>query len=145
MTLQNLLATGQLIEHPVDRDEIRRLLDAARRNLQDSRIQQVSLETRYDASYKAIMQSSLAAMMANGYRPNMSSPGHHMTLIQALVHTIGLPAARIRVLDTLRRKRNLSDYTGEDIDDGSVHACVAEAERLLVDVTTWLETNRPHL
>jgi hypothetical protein len=35
------------------------------------------------------------------------------------------------VLDTLRRKRNLVDYTGEDIDEESVLACIQQAEELL--------------
>jgi len=35
------------------------------------------------------------------------------------------------VLDALRRKRNLADYTGEDIDDQSVATCIEEAEGLL--------------
>jgi hypothetical protein len=49
------------------------------------------------------------------------------------------------VLDTLRRKRNVSDYTGEDIDDSSARHCIAEADRLLKDVAAWLRANRPKL
>jgi hypothetical protein len=59
-------------------------------------------------------------------------------VVQGLTHTIGLDAPRVRVLDTLRRLRNVSDYTGEDIADSSVEQCIAEAERLQVDVTNWL-------
>jgi len=36
MTLENLLKTGQLKPHDPDAAEIRRLLEAARRNLKDS-------------------------------------------------------------------------------------------------------------
>ena len=57
-----------------------------------------------------------------------------MTIIQTLTLTLGIEAARMVVLDSLRRKRNLADYTGEDIDDASVAACIAEAERLLRDI-----------
>jgi hypothetical protein len=49
------------------------------------------------------------------------------------------------VLDTLRRKRNISDYTGEDIDDVSVENCISEAQQIIADVTAWLETERPQL
>lgn len=63
MTLKNLLKTGQLKDHPADGAEIRRLLDAARRNLGDARVQKISPETRFDAAYKAIMQAALAALM----------------------------------------------------------------------------------
>jgi hypothetical protein len=145
MSLQNLLKIGQLKEHPPDAKEIQRLLVAAVRNLSDAGVTTISPETRFDAAYKAIMQSALAALMANGYRPDTNRPGHHATLVQTLGLTVGLTHTRITVLDTLRRKRNLSDYTGEEIDDSSVDHCVAEADRLTKDVTAWIKLHRPQL
>jgi len=143
--LQNLLKIGQLKEHPPDAAEVQRLLAAAARNLADARVTTISAETRFDAGYKAVMQAALAALMAHGYRPDTSRPGHHVTVVQGLPLTIGLAPARVKVLDTLRRKRNLSDYTGEDIDDSSAEHCIAEADRLLRDVTAWLKGHRPQL
>ena len=145
VSLQNLLKTGQLKEHPPDAAEVQRLLAAAARNLSDARVTTISAETRFDAGYKAVMQAALAALMAHGYRPDTSRPGHHVTVVQGLPLTIGLAPARVTVLDTLRRKRNLSDYTGEDIDDSSAEHCIAEADRLLRDVTAWLKGHRPQL
>ena len=66
MSLENLLKIGQLKEHPPDAREIQKLLLAAERNLADARVTSISLETRFDAAYKAIMQSALAALMAAG-------------------------------------------------------------------------------
>jgi hypothetical protein len=145
MSLENLLRIGQLKEHPPDAAEIHKLLAAAKRNLADASVREVSPETRFDAAYKCIMQAALAALMAHGYRPDTQRPGHHMTVVQVLSLTIGLDRSRITVLDTLRRKRNLADYTGEDIDDSSAENCRLEAERLLHDVTSWLTDNRPAL
>jgi len=145
VSLQNLLKIGQLKEHPPDAAEVQRLLAAAGRNLADARVTAISPETRFDAAYKAVMQVSLAALMAHGYRPDTNRPGHHVTALQGLTLTIGLAPARVTVLDTLRRKRNLSDYTGEDIDDSSAEHCIAEADRLLQDVTAWLKAHRPQL
>lgn len=145
MSLENLLKIGQLKKHPPDAAEIGRLLAAAERNLADASVREVSPETRFDAAYKSIMQAALAVLMAHGYRPDTQRPGHHMTVVQALSLTIGLARTRVTVLDTLRRKRNLSDYTGEDIDDSSAENCRLEAERLLHDVKEWLEANRPNL
>ena len=51
MTLENLLRIGNLKEHPLDAAEIQQLLDAARRNLRDSRERKISTETRFDAAY----------------------------------------------------------------------------------------------
>lgn len=145
MSLENLLKIGQLKAHPPDAAEVQRLLAAAERGLADARVTAISPETRFDAAYRAVMQAALAALMAHGYRPDTSRPGHHATMVQGLSLTIGLAPVRVKVLDALRRKRNLADYTGEDIDDSSTEQCIAEAEHLLRDVTAWLRANRPEL
>src|SRR5947208_17005238 len=75
MTLENLLKTGQLKPHDPDAAEIRRLLEAARRNLKDSAATNISPENRFDAAYKAIMQSALVAPMANGFIPDTKQTG----------------------------------------------------------------------
>lgn len=131
MSLENLHKIGQLKPHPPDPDEIERLLAAAARAIADARSTVISVETRFDAGYRAIMQVALAGLMSCGYRPDTKRPGHHVTVIQALPLTLGIDSARVVVLDALRRKRNLADYTGEDIDDASVAACIDEASRLL--------------
>ena len=131
--MANLLKIGQLKAHPVDAAEIARLLAAAERGVVDARVESISPETRFDAAYRSITQIGLAALMAQGYRPDTNRPGHHMTIIQTLTLTLGIEARRMAVLDTLRRKRNLSDYTGADIDDASVAACIEAAEKLLRD------------
>ena len=136
--MANLLKTGQLKEHRAGSEEIARLMAAAERSLADARVAAVSAETRFDSAYRAITQIGLAALMTQGYRPDTNRPGHHMTIIQTLTLTLGIEAARMVVLDTLRRKRNLADYTGEDIDDASVAACIAEAEKLLRDMKARL-------
>jgi hypothetical protein len=145
MSLQNLLKIGQLKEHETDRTEIQRLLTAAARALTDSRVQEISPESRFDAAYRAVMQAALAALMANGFRPNTNKPGHHMTVLQTLPTTIGLSNDRLVVLDALRRKRNLTDYTGADIDEVSADACTEQAEQLLNDVRAWIGLHRPDL
>ena len=122
-----------------------RRLDSARRNLNDAGVDVISCETRFDSAYKAVMQLALAAMMANGFRPDTSRPGHHMTVIQSLPHTIGLPPDRMAVLDVLRRKRNLTDYSGGWIDETSMEQCISDANDLLRDVEAWFKEQRPEL
>ena len=143
--MANLLKIGQLKEHAADANEIARLLAAAQRSLADARSGAISAETRFDAAYKAITQLGLAALMAHGYRPDTNRPGHHMTIIQSLTLTLGVAGSRMAVLDTLRRKRNLADYTGEDIDDASVVECIEQAQRLGEDAHAWLRKHRPQL
>lgn len=145
MSLENLLKIGQLKTHPAEAREIEQLLSAARRNLRDARITSISAETRFDAAYKAIMQSALAALMMHGYRPDTNRPGHHMTVVQSLSLTMGIESKRVVVLDTLRRQRNVADYTGDDIDASTAEHCIAEAEKLIDDVVVWRKSKRPEL
>ena len=143
MTLENLLKIGQLKSHVTDRSEVQQLLEAARRNLADADVAAISLETRFDAAYKAIMQLALVALLANGYRAD--SRGHHQIMIQSLPLTIGLSKERMIVLDAMRRKRNAADYLGSYVDHGSVEVCMVQATELLMDVERWLRENRPEL
>lgn len=118
---------------------------AVRRNLQDARLVGISPVSRFDIAYRAIMQCALVAMLANGFRPSTSEPGHHATVVQSLPKTVGLASERVVVLDGLRKKRNLSDYTGADIAEEEAAACVRAAEDLASKVEGWLRANRPEL
>src|SRR6185295_7461848 len=127
MTLANLVATGQLKEHKPDRRQVQQLLEAARILLKDASVKEVSANSRFDAAYNAILQASLAALMANGYRPSTSHGGHHAMAIQSLPKTLGIDGDRIQVLDTLRKRRNRVIYDGAAVDEASVKACRDEA------------------
>jgi len=145
MSLENLLRIGQLKPHRAERSETARLLEAAGRNLVDASNEGNSIETRFDCAYKAIMQCSLVALQASGYRPDNKRPGHHATVIQSLSLTLRVEGARIAVLDKLREKRNLADYTGANLDEVATEACIAHAARLLAELRDWLERQHPAL
>lgn len=134
MSLENLVKIQQLQRHTTNPHEVGRLLQAAMRNLDDSRNETISDPTRFDAGYKAIMQCALVGLLANGYRPSTTSPGHHQTMIQSLGLTLGLGNKDWVVLDSLRKKRNLNDYSGELIEPGAVQACIAQARALHPDL-----------
>ena len=89
MSLDNLI--GKSLESIVpDAGAIRRLLDAAERNIADAHIEGLSNENKFDMAYKAIMQLANISLQASGYRTLTSKPGHHQTMIQSLPKTIGL-------------------------------------------------------
>ena len=108
MSLQNLLKIGALAEHVTDADQVDRMLASAGRSIDDARQESISLETRLDAAYRAVMQVSMVALWANGLRPSKSAPGHHSTMIQSLTHSVGLDNDRMLVLDTFRVKRTVT-------------------------------------
>jgi hypothetical protein len=145
MSLQNLLTIGQLQTHEPDPGGIAKLLQAARRNLADAGIPQVSSDNRFDAAYKCIMQCAMLGLWANGYRTSTSKPGHHQTAIQSLGLTMGVAQQDIIVLDALRRQRNVSDYEGDPVSTATLQACAEQAAGLLEHVENWLRTHRPDL
>lgn len=132
MTLQNLLAIRQLQEYSADPAAVRKLLDAARRNLADARVTEISADNRFDAAYKCLMQCAMLGLWANGYRTSTSKPGHHQTAIQI-------------VLDALRRQRNISDCEGDPVSEATLSAGLDEARKLLAHTERWLRDHRPDL
>lgn len=145
MSLQNLLAIGRLQAHQPDAAGIAKLLQAARRNLSDAGIAQISADNRFDAAYKCIMQCAMLGLWANGFRTSTSQPGHHQTAIQSLGLTMGVAQPDIIVLDALRRQRNVSDYEGDPVSAATLQACVDQSAKLLAHAEGWLRTNRPDL
>jgi hypothetical protein len=142
MTLENLARIGRLKAHAADEREIARLLESADRALRDAAIAQLSTDARLDLAYKGMMQAALTAMLASGYRPSTSEPGHHQLMLQALPKTIGATPERVRVLDAFRKARNQSDYHGASVSDAVAHECVEEARRLLADVRRSIAARR---
>ncbi|MBX9753828.1 MAG: HEPN domain-containing protein [Pseudomonadaceae bacterium] len=144
MTLENLLGLS-LEAVQADALSIRRLLEAAGRSLNDARLPTISSEGRFDMAYKAIMQAANAALQANGYRTLTSKPGHHQTMIQSLPRTIGLEPTTMVLLDTLRKQRNVIDYSGDVVSASMAAEAVKQAELLLARVECWLRENKAHL
>jgi hypothetical protein len=145
MSLLNLLAIGRLQPHQPDAAGIAKLLQAARRNLADAHVAQVSADNRFDAAYKSIMQCAMLGLWANGYRTSTSQPGHHQTAIQSLGLTMAVAQPEIIVLDALRRQRNVSDYEGDPVSTATLQACIVQAAQLLSHAENWLRAHRPDL
>ena len=124
---------------------IERLLVAAARNLADASVIEISRENRFDAAYKAILQSANAALQASGYRTLSSKPGHHQTMLQLLVKTAGVERETVIVLDALRRQRNVVDYSGDLVPESAVCECVSQAENLIKQVHHWISTHYPDI
>ncbi len=141
MTLENLSKIGRLKPHSPARAEIQRLLAAADASLKDAQLKENSASSRFDMAYKSLTQAALVALMANGYRPSTSEPGHHQTILQTLPKTVGLAAARVKLFDVFRRARNAADYEGEPVEDSKLAECIGAARDLLAEVRAWLKAN----
>ena len=60
-------------------------------------------------------------------------------MIQSLPVTLGVSRETMIVLDALRKKRNINDYSGDLLDPESLRVCILEAEALLATTFTRLQ------
>jgi len=144
MTLTGLLGTS-LEQITPDKDTVRRLLEAARRQIADAKVKAISAETRFSSAYTAIRMLADVGLHANGYRTLTSRPGHHQTAIQTLPKTLGVDSGTLIRLDKLRKQRNLTEYTGDLIPDSALAECIACAESLNAVAVGWLQEHAPNL
>jgi hypothetical protein len=127
--LAKLAELGHLKAEAYSEPEFRSLVDSARKRLADAKNETLSAESRFDLAYNASHSLALAALRSHGYRSNKS----RALVFQALAHTVGMDAAKWRVLSKCHDLRNLAEYEGQTEVD----------ERLLADllrITTELDT-----
>ena len=126
--LTKLAELGHLKAEAYSESEYRNLVDSARKRLTDARNKTLSPESRFDLAYNASHSLALAALRSSGYRSNKS----RVLVFQTLAHTVGMDAAKWRVLSKCHDLRNLAEYEGQTEVD----------ERLLLEllkVTSELE------
>lgn len=137
--LVNLQRTGQLDAVPFSVALLEKMLNVAQCRPKDAKRIENSIETRFDCAYTAIRAIADAALLKQGFRTSTSKPGHHQTTLQCLVHTLEVTPSTVRVLDALRKQRNLSDYDGESITQSVLTECLDQAESLLATAIKTLK------
>jgi hypothetical protein len=144
MVLETLHGRG-LQQEPTDSAEIARFLTKIDSKLADCLSNSISLDTRFDIAYEALLQCGLAALRAHGLRPD-SRGGHHVMALQTLPTTIGFPKEKIRILDEFRKQRAAGLYDGSfNPSEAELHALVDTAVGLRQTLATWLKENKPDL
>lgn len=144
MTLETLIGKG-LQHEPASQAEIARFRAKIATKLNDAENTALSQDSRFDIAYEALLQLGLAALRANGYRPD-SRGGHHVLALQTLPTSIGYPKEKIRLLDEFRRQRGLGLYDGSFNPSATeVAALIQEAHNLRQHFETWLTSTHPEL
>jgi len=144
MTLNDWLEKGWLVRHRPDRREIRELLAIADRAIADAEVKGISPDARLSIAHNAALQLAVAALAATGYRAGREA--HHYRAIQSLAFTIGTSSDLVDQLDSLRKKRNISDYERAGaVSDHEAKEMLALAKTLRETVTAWLKNNHPEL
>lgn len=130
LALDNLVKIGTLKAESCNQAEFDGLLGAGAANLKDAVLPGLSPESKFDLAYNAAHAISLAALRWHGYRSE-----NRFAVFQALEHTVGLPAAKWRVLDKAHRDRNLAEYEGTfDIDEALIGESIKIANEVLAKV-----------
>lgn len=137
--LLNLAKIGQLEPVPLSPELVRRMLASARQRLRDAQLTQNSPETRFDCAYTTIRIVADMGLHLQGFRTSTSKPGHHQTAIQSMSQTLGVDDATVRVLDGLRKQRNVSDYDGEPVTEAALLECLRQAQGVLGRVEAVLK------
>jgi hypothetical protein len=144
MTLENLIGKG-LQHEPYSAEEIRRLCLKIATKLADAQNVDISLDSRFDLAYEALLQIGLAALRANGLRPD-SRGGHHVMALQTLDTTINYPREKLRLLDIFRRQRAAGLYDGSfEPSEAEVQALLAALTELKAHFENWLSNKHPDL
>ena len=128
--LDNLVRIRQLKSEAPARSELEGLIRSGNARLKDARLENLSLDSRFDLAYNAAHAFSLAALRWHGYRSE-----HRYTVFQCLEHTVNLPAEQWRVLDQAHRKRNIAEYEGYlDVDRSLVEALIRVTQEVATRV-----------
>lgn len=135
INLLNLAKIGQLDPVPLSMAVVKRMLLTAQQRMRDAELTQNSPETRFDCAYTAIRALADIGLHLQGFRTSTN----HQTVIQSLAHTLDVDAATVRVLDGLRKQRNLVDDDGEGVTAAALRECLEQARVLRVRVEKTLE------
>lgn len=141
MNLKDLLNQGKLRAHKTSKKEINNLLAIARRDIKDSKVEDLSSDRRFACAYNAVLQLATIFLYCKGYKPE--GTGHHFTMFQAMKIIMGNNYyALADYFDSCRSKRNITDYdyTGA-ISESEAEELIKEAEKFLKITINWLKKN----
>jgi uncharacterized protein (UPF0332 family) len=139
VSLEEMLLRGELSREPANPAEIRRLVDAATRRLEDAANTTIHPETRLEQAYHAILNCALAALRAENLRA-VNGPGKHRFALESLADTLGTAPDAIAYLQQLRHLRHRDIYEGSiHVSEREAEDAITEASKLLEHLRTWLD------
>jgi uncharacterized protein (UPF0332 family) len=115
MTYERLTSQGRIKKYNATESEVHALLELASRDLSVSKsLIEDNPDWSYNISYNAMLQSSRAYMLRQGYRARGS--GQHATVVQFMEEAIGNEHHDTLILfDQMRRKRHRLIYDAANL------------------------------
>ena len=145
MSLEKWLEYGWLRREPSSANEIKALQGIVQRSLDDSKVEAISADLRFVASFTAALTAATIALRAAGYR-TVTQTGHHAKIIESLELTIQADSKLIQKLKVLSNKRNKSIYDAAGaVSDQDLKEIAKVATELHRQVTLWLRKSHPEL
>jgi len=145
MSLEKWLEYGWLRREPSSANEIKALQGIVQRSLDDSKVEAISVDLRFVASFTAALTAATIALRAAGYR-TVTQTGHHAKIIESLELTIQADSKLIQKLKVLSNKRNKSIYDAAGaVSDQDLKEIAKVATELHRQVTLWLSKSHPEL
>lgn len=115
------------------------------RSLADSKVEGISDDLRFVATFTAALTAATIALRASGYR-TVTQVGHHTKVIESLELTINADPKLIQKLKVFSTKRNKSVYdVAGAISDQELKEMAKLATDLNSRVTHWIEKSHPEL
>jgi uncharacterized protein (UPF0332 family) len=130
VSLEEMLLRGELVREPANREEIRRLLAAVDRRLDDARRVENHPETRMEQAYHAVLGCATLALRLSGLR-STNILGKHQFVLESLKDTLAVEGRRVDYYQRLRSLRNKEIY------EGAIHVSVHDVEEA-IEEATWL-------
>lgn len=145
-TLEVWASSGLLQRHRAGAEETANLLGVVARDIAESQTPGLSNDWRLAIAYNASLQAAKAALAASGYRVASGEKGHHYRLVESLRYTAEVPGADVDLLQTMKKKRNISDYeVAGAVTEREAEEMVSLAQRIDRVVRDWLAANHPDL
>lgn len=136
---KDMVALNVFAPVPRDKTMAQKFLAASDRKAADSRIEQVSYDSRVEAAYDALYNSAAAVLACVGFRATCND-SHHILVLESVCAEIGATPELFAKVDALRKIRNMK-YNGatRSFSDYKVAAAIFEEFSNLVQV--WLSQN----
>ncbi|HWZ50250.1 MAG TPA: hypothetical protein VNW54_02185 [Granulicella sp.] len=145
MSLEKWAEYGWLKAEPSSPEEIRDLFGIVTRALNDAKVEAISDDLRFQATFSAALTAANIALRASGYRTRVQT-GHHQKIVESLELTVKADPKLIQKLKVFSKKRNATSYDAAgSVSEQDLEQAIKVADELQRAVTAWLRELHPEL
>jgi hypothetical protein len=145
MSLEKWAEYGWLKAEPTSPEEVKDLFGIVSRAINDSKVEAISDDLRFQAAFSAALTAANVALRASGYRTRVQT-GHHQRIFESLELTVQADPKLIQKMKVFSKKRNATSYDAAgNVSEQELEQVIKVAEELQQSVTVWLQKNHPTL